>query len=66
MISSLFRVGLLTTALALAGCTAAEFEDVSAKANKQLPEKILTTMKAKGMSRTSPVMARIFKEEGKL
>ena len=63
MISSLFRVGLLTTALALAGCTAAEFEDVSARANKQLPEKILTTMKAKGMSRTSPVMARIFKEE---
>ena len=36
-----------------------------AKAEKPLPEKILR-LKAKGMSRTSPVMARIFKEEGKL
>ena len=52
--------------LALAGCTAAEFEQVSARANKELPAKVLATMKAKGMSRNSPVMARIFKEEGKL
>ena len=37
-----------------------------AKAEKPLPEKILAAMKAKGMTRTSPVMARIFKEEGKL
>ncbi|TIT60255.1 MAG: murein L,D-transpeptidase, partial [Mesorhizobium sp.] len=31
-----------------------------------LPDKILADMKAKGMVRTSSVMARIFKEEGKL
>ncbi len=31
-----------------------------------MPQKVLAKMKAKGMTRTSPVMARIFKEEGKL
>lgn len=68
MISKLLRAGLMIAALALAGCTGNPLEDVAggAKAEKPLPEKVLTAMKAKGMSRTSPVMARIFKEEGKL
>ncbi len=68
MIARLLRAGLLIAAFALAGCTGGTFEDVAggAKAEKPLPEKILTAMKAKGMTRTSPVMARIFKEEGKL
>ena len=39
---------------------------VNPNAEKQLPQKILAEMKAKGMTRSSPVMARIFKEEGKL
>ncbi len=68
MISMMLRAVLLIFTVALAGCTGASFDDVgvNAKAEKQLPEKILTAMKSKGMSRNSPVMARIFKEEGKL
>src|SRR6187200_1454623 len=70
MIAKLLRAGLLIAAIAVAGCTASELEKVSssggAKANKQLSQKIMAEMKAKGMTRTSPVMARIFKEEGKL
>ena len=41
-------------------------KDFAPHANKPLPDKILAQMKAKGMTRNSPVMARIFKEEGKL
>ncbi len=41
-------------------------KDFSEIANRQLPDKILAEMKAKGMMRNSSVMARIFKEEGKL
>jgi murein L,D-transpeptidase YafK len=67
MIARFLRAGMMIAALTLTGCTAeSTFEDINSKAEKQLPEKILTAMKAKGMSRTSPVMARIFKEEGKL
>jgi murein L,D-transpeptidase YafK len=70
MIARFFRAGLMIAALAVAGCTGSDIDSLSssggAKAEKQLPEKILTAIKAKGMTRTSPVMARIFKEEGKL
>jgi len=68
MIARFLRAGLMIAALAVAGCTGTNLENVAggAKAEKQLPEKILTAIKAKGMTRTSPVMARIFKEEGKL
>ncbi len=68
MIARLLRTGVLIAAFALTGCTGATFSDGAggAKAEKQLPEKVLAAMKTKGMSRTSPVMARIFKEEGKL
>ncbi|SFQ47245.1 Murein L,D-transpeptidase YafK [Nitratireductor indicus] len=55
----------LSAALALAGCNET-LEDISPKAERQLPERIVQSMKAKGMSKTSPVMMRIFKEEGKL
>ena len=40
-------------------------KDFSPKADKSLPPKILAEMKAKGMQRDAPIMARIFKEEGK-
>jgi len=70
MIASLFRALFLIVAIAAAGCTASDLEQAAssggAKANKQLSGKILAEMKSRGMSRTSPVMARIFKEEGKL
>lgn len=60
------RAGLLLAGLVLAGCTESTFEDVSAKASKGLPPKVLAAMSAKGMKRDAPVMARIFKEEGKV
>ncbi|WP_367717423.1 L,D-transpeptidase family protein [Nitratireductor sp. GISD-1A_MAKvit] len=56
---------LLSTAFALAACNET-LEDIAPKAERQLPARIVQTMKAKGMSKTSPVMMRIFKEEGKL
>lgn len=61
----LLRASILVAGLALAGCTES-LEDISPKAEKPLPEKLVTVMKAKGMTRTSPIMVRIFKEEGVL
>ena len=60
---------MLVAALGLAGCNESTTLDQvasGARANGQLPQSILSAMKAKGMSRESPVMARIFKEEGKV
>ena len=56
---------VMATAL-LAGCQGSSVSDLSLRAEKPLPQKIVTKMKAKGMTRTSPVMVRIFKEEGVL
>ncbi|HEY4192764.1 MAG TPA: murein L,D-transpeptidase family protein [Mesorhizobium sp.] len=66
MFAKLARTGLLIAAIAVAGCTDSSMKDFSDVASKQLPDKILADMKAKGMVRNSSVMARIFKEEGKL
>ena len=67
MIANIARAGLLLAMLAVAGCNGSTtFEDISPQAKKPLPAKILAKMKAKGMPRNSPVMARVFKEEGKV
>ncbi len=67
MISKISRIALLAAAVALAGCTESTLESaMGAKANKELPARVLASMKAKDMPKASPVMARIFKEEGKL
>ena len=63
--SVLMRSLLLCAALALAGCTDS-LDDIARKAEKPLPSKLVTAMKAKGMTRSSPIMVRIFKEEGTL
>ncbi len=55
----------MATAL-LAGCQGSSVSDLSLRAEKPLPEKVVAKMKAKGMTRTSPIMVRIFKEEGTL
>jgi len=60
------RAGLVISALLLAGCSESSIEDFSPKAEKRLPEKLVQSMRAKGMTRTSPIMVRIFKEEGVL
>ena len=59
-------------ALALAGCNDAletaqvDLSKVRNKVEQPLPPKILSEMSAKGMQRNSPIMIRIFKEEGAL
>lgn len=55
---------LMATAV-LAGCQGS-VTDLVPKAEKPLSDKITRQMKAKGMSRNSPIMVRIFKEEGQL
>ena len=60
------RAGLVIAALLLAGCTEATLNDLAPKAEKPLPEKLVQSIRAKGMTRTSPIMVRLFKEEGVL
>ncbi|MGO4833064.1 hypothetical protein AB4144_12340, partial [Rhizobiaceae sp. 2RAB30] len=66
MMARIARTGLLFAALALAGCNENAVSDFVPNVGKSLPSKILTEMSAKGMNRDAPVLARIFKEEGKL
>ncbi|TGP53844.1 murein L,D-transpeptidase [bacterium M00.F.Ca.ET.230.01.1.1] len=66
MFAKLARTGVLIAAIGVAGCNDSSMKDFAPEANKPLPDKILADMQAKGMVRTSSVMARIFKEEGKL
>jgi murein L,D-transpeptidase YafK len=63
---SILRAGMLVAALALAGCTDASFEDVAPRSEKRIPDELLKDMAAKGMNRSSSILGRIFKEEGKL
>jgi murein L,D-transpeptidase YafK len=63
-----FRIkgaGFLVAALLVAGCNGS-IEDIAPKANQQLPQKLVDLMKSKGMSTASPIMVRLFKEEGQL
>jgi murein L,D-transpeptidase YafK len=66
-VSAAFRlvVALLATLL-LAACQDGDFDDLAPKAQKDLPQRVLTDMKAKGMTRSSPIMVRVFKEENVL
>ncbi|WP_165899785.1 L,D-transpeptidase family protein [Borborobacter arsenicus] len=67
MIADFARAGLLIVTLMAAGCSeSTTFEDLSPKADKQLSPKLVAEMKAKGMERNAPILARIFKEEGKV
>ena len=56
--------GILFALLILAGCQGKALEDIAPKAEQSLPPKILQLMQAKGMAVSSPIMVRIFKEEG--
>ncbi|WP_274427291.1 L,D-transpeptidase family protein [Chelativorans sp. YIM 93263] len=61
----LAHAALLTAMLALAGCNGT-LNDIAPKAERELPTRIVQTMKAKGMAKDAPIMMRIFKEEGEL
>jgi Uncharacterized protein conserved in bacteria len=62
----------LLVATALTGCNdtldtaSIDLKSVKNKVEQPLPSKILADMQAKNMPRNSPIMIRIFKEEGKL
>ncbi|MDW6026071.1 murein L,D-transpeptidase family protein [Mesorhizobium sp. BAC0120] len=71
MLAKLARATLLSVTVAasaaLIGCNESSIKDfVPAKATKELPPAILTKMSSMGMQRNAPIVARIFKEEGKL
>ncbi|WP_157018527.1 L,D-transpeptidase family protein [Mesorhizobium xinjiangense] len=63
--ASFLAAAVGVAAVGLSGCTDTTLGSVQ-KAEKQLPREILDRMRAKGMARNAPIMARIFKEEGKL
>lgn len=65
MIANFARAGLLIAAVALAGCSESSVSDF-APSYKALSPELASLMKAKGMSRNSPILARVFKEEGKV
>lgn len=50
---------------ALAGCQGG-LDDLAPKAERELPETVIATMKSQGMTRSSPIMVRIFKQENVL
>ena len=56
----------LASVVALAGCNSSDLLDVARKANQPLPRDVVLKMKANGMTKSSPVMMRIFKEEAVL
>ncbi len=57
---------VLLSGLLLAACTEIDSKDFAPKANKQIPEKLMREIKAKGMTRTSPILVRLYKEENVL
>ena len=64
MLTKLARSGMLIAALGVAGCTESSVKDFAPQyANRELPQKILASMRAKDMDKSAPIMARIFKEE---
>jgi murein L,D-transpeptidase YafK len=67
MLSRFAQAVLLIATLAVAGCNESSVKDFAPHGGgKSLPGRILAEMRAKGMERNAPIMARIFKEEGKL
>jgi murein L,D-transpeptidase YafK len=48
---------------ALSGCQGSSIDDLTPKATRALPAKIVQKMKAKGMAKNAPVYFRLFKDE---
>ncbi|MEE9314464.1 MAG: murein L,D-transpeptidase family protein [Rhizobiaceae bacterium] len=59
--ASVFGAALVS----LSACNGA-LDGLEQKANAPVPKRLVTKMKAKGMTRTSPIMLRIFKQENTL
>ncbi|MBS7545384.1 murein L,D-transpeptidase [Ancylobacter oerskovii] len=63
---ALMLAGAAAAALALAGCTGDGGPSVNAKAMKALSPQTLALISEKGMTKDSPIVVRIFKEESEL
>ncbi|MEE9374854.1 MAG: murein L,D-transpeptidase family protein [Rhizobiaceae bacterium] len=64
--TSLLKIALFGgVILSLSACQGA-LDGISQKANAPVPKRLITKMKAQGMSVTSPIMLRIFKQENTL
>jgi murein L,D-transpeptidase YafK len=61
-----FLMAMLAASSALVGCNEQSIKDFAPKDGRSLPASILKKMSAMGMKRDAPIVARIFKEEGKL
>jgi len=59
------KIGVIASIGALAGCQGG-LDDLTPKAQRSVPNKLITKMKAKSMSFGSPIAIRIFKQEGDL
>jgi murein L,D-transpeptidase YafK len=57
---------VVLSGLFLVACTETDVKDFSPKTQKQIPEKLMQIIKAKSMTRTSPILVRVYKEEGVL
>jgi murein L,D-transpeptidase YafK len=66
MIARLLRAGLLVAALGAAGCTESTLNVAGGHAEAPVPQKLVKVMQAKGMARSAPIVARVFKEENKV
>ncbi len=66
MTKSFARAAALFVLLAVSGCSESALNEFATKGGKELSTKIVARMKAKDMKASSPIMVRIFKEEGKL
>ncbi|BEV45916.1 L,D-transpeptidase family protein [Afipia carboxidovorans] len=65
VIRALMVSAALATSVLLAGCNGDTLSR-SAKANKPIPEKLLSEMEAKNMDKGSPMLVRLFKQEAEL
>lgn len=61
-----FLLATVATPLVVGGCSESSIKDFAPRASMSLPSAVLKRMAEKGMPKTAPIMARIFKEEGKL
>jgi len=64
-VRALLASAAVAAAIALAGCDGDSLS-TNAKANKPLPEKLVTEMDQKNMDKASPMLVRLFKQEAEL
>ncbi|MBR1217127.1 hypothetical protein JQ557_03935 [Bradyrhizobium sp. U87765 SZCCT0131] len=64
-VRALLASAAVVASIALAGCDGDSLS-TNAKANKPLPEKLVTEMDQKNMDKASPMLVRLFKQEAEL